>query len=148
MQQGHSPSYYRDHPQDIRHRTVQSRRPPPTSTALIKGDPDSATSPSKYESGGQQLPLPDVALVTLTSEHDQQPSSPSAFAHAREQRSPLSGMSLIHGDHETDEALIEAIPDLDGDDIFDQELDNNQNEVVINSSKPVAAPERASADLF
>lgn len=40
--------FYRDHPQDIRHRTVQSRKPPPMSTHLIKGDPDSATSPSKY----------------------------------------------------------------------------------------------------
>lgn len=48
MQQGHSPSYYRDHPQDIRHRTVQSRRPPPLTSHLVKGDPDSATSPSKY----------------------------------------------------------------------------------------------------
>ena len=50
LQQGHSPSYYRDHPQDIRHRTVQSRRPPPPQTHLIKGDPDSATSPSKSKS--------------------------------------------------------------------------------------------------
>ena len=29
-------------------RTVGSRKPPPTSTHLLKGDPDSATSPSKY----------------------------------------------------------------------------------------------------
>ncbi len=48
-QQGHSPAFYRDHPQDIRHRTVQSRRPPPVTSHLIKGDPDSATSPSKYD---------------------------------------------------------------------------------------------------
>lgn len=48
MQQGRSPAFYRDHPQDIRHRTVQSRKPPPINTHLIKGDPDSATSPSKY----------------------------------------------------------------------------------------------------
>ncbi len=54
MQQGHSPSFYRDHPQDIRHRTVQSRRPPPTTTHLIKGDPDSATSPSKYRADERQ----------------------------------------------------------------------------------------------
>ena len=48
VQQGHSPSYYRDHPQDIRHRTVQSRKPPPLQTNLMRADPDSATSPSKY----------------------------------------------------------------------------------------------------
>jgi hypothetical protein len=62
-QQGHSPSYYRDHPQDIRHRTVQSRKPPPVATHLIKGDPDSATSPSKYSNNTYdlRLQLPDVA---------------------------------------------------------------------------------------
>jgi hypothetical protein len=32
----------------VRTRTVGSRKPPPTSTHLLKGDPDSATSPSKY----------------------------------------------------------------------------------------------------
>lgn len=53
MQQGHTPAYYRDHPQDIRHRTVQSRKPPPLPSKLIKSDPDSATSPSKYE--GREL---------------------------------------------------------------------------------------------
>ena len=42
------PAYYRDHPQDVRHRTVQSRKPPPMATRLIKADPDSATSPSKF----------------------------------------------------------------------------------------------------
>ena len=46
--QGHTPAYYRDHPQDVRHRTVQSRKPPPMATRLIKADPDSATSPSKF----------------------------------------------------------------------------------------------------
>ena len=51
LQQGHSPSYYRDHPQDIRHRTVQSRRPPPPQTHLIKGDPDSATGIVSIVSG-------------------------------------------------------------------------------------------------
>ncbi|TRY79118.1 hypothetical protein TCAL_09905 [Tigriopus californicus] len=60
--QGHSPSYYKEHPQDIRHRTVQSRRPAPQSTHLIKGDPDSATSPSKYLPDPPH-PLPDVALT-------------------------------------------------------------------------------------
>ena len=60
-QQGHSPSFYKDHPQDIRHRTVQSRRPPPVTTHLIKGDPDSATSPSKYDDdGAKPQNLPDV----------------------------------------------------------------------------------------
>lgn len=58
MQQGHTPAYYRDHPQDIRHRTVQSRKPPPLPTKLIKADPDSATSPSKYPQGQ----VPDNAL--------------------------------------------------------------------------------------
>ncbi|XP_071748221.1 uncharacterized protein [Lepeophtheirus salmonis] len=43
--QGHSAYYYQDHPQDIRHRTIQSRKPQPIGTHLIKGDPDSATSP-------------------------------------------------------------------------------------------------------
>ena len=40
--------YYKDNPKDIRNRTVGSRKPPPTTTHLLKGDPDSATSPSKY----------------------------------------------------------------------------------------------------
>lgn len=67
LQQGHSPSYYKDHPQDIRHRTVQSRRPAPQSTHLIKGDPDSATSPSKYLPDPPH-PLPDVALTGQSSQ--------------------------------------------------------------------------------
>ena len=41
--------YYKDNPKHIRTRTVGSRKPAPTSTHLLKGDPDSATSPSKYE---------------------------------------------------------------------------------------------------
>ena len=53
LQQGHTPAYYRDHPQDIRHRTVQSRKPPPLPSKLIKSDPDSATSPSKYSPGSK-----------------------------------------------------------------------------------------------
>ena len=48
MQQGRSPMYYKDNPKHIRTRTVGSRKPAPTSTHLLKGDPDSATSPSKY----------------------------------------------------------------------------------------------------
>ena len=32
----------------VRVRTVGSRKPAPASTHLLKGDPDSATSPSKY----------------------------------------------------------------------------------------------------
>ena len=59
FQQGHTPAYYREHPQDIRHRTVQSRKPPPLPSKLIKSDPDSATSPSKYSPTGQ---VSDVAL--------------------------------------------------------------------------------------
>ena len=54
FQQGHTPAYYRDHPQDVRHRTVQSRKPPPMATRLIKADPDSATSPSKYSNNKLQ----------------------------------------------------------------------------------------------
>ena len=48
FQQGRSPMYYKDNPKHIRTRTVGSRKPAPTSTHLLKGDPDSATSPSKY----------------------------------------------------------------------------------------------------
>lgn len=66
LQQGHSPAYYRDHPQDIRHRTVQSRRPPPVTTHLIKGDPDSATSPSKYINQ-----LPDVIKLVHDEPNEQ-----------------------------------------------------------------------------
>ena len=40
--------YYKDNPKHIRTRTVGSRKPAPSSTHLLKGDPDSATSPSKY----------------------------------------------------------------------------------------------------
>lgn len=40
--------YYKDNPKHIRTRTVGSRKPAPASTHLLKGDPDSATSPSKY----------------------------------------------------------------------------------------------------
>ena len=58
--------YYRDHPQDIRHRTVQSRKPPPVATHLIRGDPDSATSPSKYRTD-----LPDVALTATEGDQEQ-----------------------------------------------------------------------------
>lgn len=56
LQQGHTPAYYRDHPQDIRHRTVQSRKPPPLQTKLMRADPDSATSPSKYSDDEQAEP--------------------------------------------------------------------------------------------
>ena len=70
FQQGHSPYFYKDHPQDIRHRTIQSRRPPPIVTHLIKGDPDSATSPSKYAP-----PVP--VNPTSTSAEDTQPQSSS-----------------------------------------------------------------------
>ena len=65
IQQGHSAAFYRDHPQDIRHRTIQSRKPPPLSTHLMKGDPDSATSPSKYTKNTRPtpvLPPPDVTI--------------------------------------------------------------------------------------
>ena len=41
--------YYKDNPKQIRTRTVGSRKPAPASTHLLKGDPDSATSPSKYD---------------------------------------------------------------------------------------------------
>ena len=67
FQQGHSAAFYRDHPQDIRHRTIQSRKPPPLSTHLMKGDPDSATSPSKYNKQ-RALPPPDVTLNTPVTE--------------------------------------------------------------------------------
>ena len=69
FQQGHSAAFYRDHPQDIRHRTIQSRKPPPLSTHLMKGDPDSATSPSKYKQRPPTvLPPPDVTLTTPVTE--------------------------------------------------------------------------------
>ena len=69
FQQGHSAAFYRDHPQDIRHRTIQSRKPPPLSTHLMKGDPDSATSPSKYKQRPTPvLPPPDVTLNTPVTE--------------------------------------------------------------------------------
>ena len=69
FQQGHSAAFYRDHPQDIRHRTIQSRKPPPLSTHLMKGDPDSATSPSKYKKRNSPvLPPPDVTLTTPVTE--------------------------------------------------------------------------------
>ena len=69
FQQGHSAAFYRDHPQDIRHRTIQSRKPPPLSTHLMKGDPDSATSPSKYKQRSTPvLPPPDVTLNTPVTE--------------------------------------------------------------------------------
>ena len=69
FQQGHSAAFYRDHPQDIRHRTIQSRKPPPLSTHLMKGDPDSATSPSKYKQRPTPiLPPPDVTITTPVTE--------------------------------------------------------------------------------
>ena len=72
FQQGHSAAFYRDHPQDIRHRTIQSRKPPPMATHLMKGDPDSATSPSKYHKKQKPppplLPPPDVTLITPVTE--------------------------------------------------------------------------------
>ena len=75
FQQGRTPLFYRDHPQDIRHRTVQSRKPPPQSTHLIRGDPDSATSPSKYRSD-----LPDVALAAAEGQQSFFSDIPADFA--------------------------------------------------------------------
>ena len=67
--------FYRDHPQDIRHRTVQSRKPPPMTTHLIRGDPDSATSPSKYRSD-----LPDVAQTAADGDQNYFSDLPADFA--------------------------------------------------------------------
>lgn len=81
LQQGHTPAYYRDHPQDIRHRTVQSRKPPPLPTKLIKADPDSATSPSKYPQGQ----VPDNAL---SANHADSSDSESTDHRAKKKKLP------------------------------------------------------------
>ena len=99
FQQGHSPSFYRDHPQDIRHRTVQSRRPPPISTHLIKGDPDSATSPSKYapatDNKNLRAQLPDVAMVEGTGSPVPSPTDLKALEEAARDQEEYEQLPVV-----------------------------------------------------
>ena len=72
--------YYKDNPKHIRTRTVGSRKPAPSSTHLLKGDPDSATSPSKYS----------CSLSTHQAERSNVSSLESSRRRGRSSRSSVS----------------------------------------------------------
>jgi len=91
--------FYRDHPQDIRHRTVQSRKPPPMSTHLIKGDPDSATSPSKYCS----------EVVEIVEEYLNHADLPADFAPYAAER-PFRTLSTTESEGEAAVQKTSAAP--------------------------------------
>jgi hypothetical protein len=115
LQQGHTPAYYRDHPQDIRHRTVNSRKPPPLATRLMKADPDSATSPSKYIQGqgqdqGQGQSLPDVAAqATRAASFNQSTDSENESLPATRRKKPRK-KKQIKQEQEQQEQQVQQRP--------------------------------------
>lgn len=103
--------YYKDNPKHIRTRTVGSRKPAPTSTHLLKGDPDSATSPSKYS-----IPMVMTHQALVSSESasritlDSRLSSKKQVIKSEENNNNLSdgaspGFRSSSGEEESSKAL-------------------------------------------
>ena len=118
--------YYRDNPTAIRTRTVASRKPPPTTTHLLKGDPDSATSPSKYRPslsnvvsegvGGStaRLPLSDGTPGFGSSTDEDQRRTTNKRKRFRKRKTKKSPKKADSGQDVKKESVGIVVEDKDG----------------------------------